>query len=264
MSILSPDPDRDLTTLLARLIDAIRINKTVEVQYGTKTFLLKRRYAGRSGIIWAGNLFLMLSNSQIVMFPDAKAWQEWEIHSFRLLYRAECMPVGTNAVMSEKLPGMSLKHYLEARLLDGIIMEAAGREFRRAHALHSSLTGRLWSHGDPHLDNVLFDPETRNAYLIDFETQHWKNLDATQCHVDDLLVFLLDLMGRSPDAHWKSLSQIFLTSYGQTEIFPNLNKRLMMPRGLKSVLWKTRTANMATKDFRYRLTELREVVSSLV
>ena len=254
--------DFAFSTISARLIDAIRINKTVEVQQGDKSFLLKQRYTGRGWVIRCGNVFLRLSNSKIIMFPNARVWQDWEIHSFTLLYHAACSPVNHNAILCEKLPGTSLRRLLAHGLLNANMMQAAGREFARAHALYSSTIGGLWSHGDPHLDNVLYDAESDGVFLIDFETRHWPTLADVHRHADDLLVFLLDLLGRDKTEHWKRLCQTFLACYDRKESVRALAGRLKMPHGLELILWKTRTDNCSTQQLRIRLRELCEVVGA--
>jgi hypothetical protein len=252
--------DFTFSTLSTRLIDAVRINKTVEVKHNGKPYLLKRRYTGRGWIIRVGNVFLRLSNSKILMFPNVRDWQAWEVHCFTLLHHAECLAVNNSAILCEKFPGTSLKRLLEQDLLTEHIVQDAGREFARAHALHSSLVGGQWSHGDPHLDNVLYDVSSERAFLIDFETRHWHYLDAISRHADDLLVFLLDLVGRTRSGNWQQLCRAFLASYSNKEPKHALARRLRMPHGLELVLWKTRTDNLPTRQIRIRLAELINLV----
>ena len=84
-------------------------------------------------------------------------------------------------------------------------IQAAGKELRRAHGLWSSELGDYWSHGDPHLENLLYDLESDQARLIDFELIHDKCMSAVKRHADDLLVFLQDLMGCVSAEQWGAL-----------------------------------------------------------
>ena len=59
------------------------------------------------------------------------------------------------------------------------MIRAAAREFRRAHALPSeAYDDGLWSHGDATMANVIYDPSTDRARLIDFEILHARDLPA--------------------------------------------------------------------------------------
>jgi hypothetical protein len=216
--ILSP------AELAARLIDAIAINETKPVESG----LLKRRRWGRGWIIWVGNIFLKLSHSRIVMFPEAEAWQAWECASYRLLYDEECIRVDSQALLIRLLPGWSLRYYLETNELTPAMFVAAAQEFRRGHALEG------WSHGDPHLANVLYDGQ--QAWLIDFETRHDPSLSTPERHADDLLVLLLDLIGRDSTSQWREWSKIFLVSYSEHTVLAALRQRLHMPTRFELIL----------------------------
>jgi hypothetical protein len=76
------------------------------------------------------------------------------------------------------------------------MLKAAGSEYRPAHHFKNEEFGSAWSHGDASMTNVIYDEETGRSRLIDFEIRHEKSLPATARHADDLLVFLLDLVGR--------------------------------------------------------------------
>lgn len=194
------------------------------------------------------------------MFSDSVAWQGWEMQSYEVLHGRACLSILKDALLIEPLPGRSLKNYLESGALTKTMLQAAGREFKRCHAL---LNGG-WSHGDPHLDNVLYDEVTKRAYLIDIETRHDSRLSAPECHADDLLVFLLDLLGRDSAACWLEHSRIFLESYADVEVLVALARRLIMPRGLELVLWKTRTNHLPTHILRERIRLLNEQIRSVI
>jgi hypothetical protein len=142
------------------------------------------------------------------------------------------------------------------------MMRAAAHEFRRAHMLFSPLLHDHWSHGDPHLANVLYDPITQRARLIDFETRHELTLRACERHADDLLVFLLDLLGADRTSGWQQLSSEFLTTYGRGEALRTLHHRLNPPHGLELVLWKTRTNYLPKALLLERIASIRDLIET--
>jgi hypothetical protein len=58
--------------------------------------------------------------------------------------------------------------------------------------------------------NVIYDQQNGRARLIDFEIVHQKSLPAKSRHVDDLFVFLLDLMAVAPNRQRLTLVLAFL------------------------------------------------------
>jgi hypothetical protein len=253
----------DPISFFAHLIDAVPVNRTRECFIGGKRFLLKRRRWGRGAVIVLGNAFLKLSHSRISMFPRSKAWQQWEIHSYQLLYDRTCLPILNDVIRVEPLPGRSLRDYLDDGRLSAVMMRAAGAEFKRAHALLSPELDGLWSHGDPHLNNVLYDKVSGCAYLIDFETRHETQLSAVERHADDLLVLLLDLIGRDRSMDWFALSRAFLDAYDDAAVLQALSARLTVPRGLELALWKTRTNHLETDVLRERLELLHQLIENV-
>ncbi|MBA3869733.1 MAG: hypothetical protein H0X30_11335 [Anaerolineae bacterium] len=252
--------------LMARLIDAVQVNRSQPVVINGRSFWLKQRRFGRSLIIVYGNLFLKFSNSKIRMFAHTSDWQIWEVESYRLLYGAESeiVVVGSDSVRIPNVPGISLKCCLETHTLTAEIMRTAATEFSRAHSLTMLLLTEPWSHGDPHLENVLYDAQTHQAHLIDFETRHQAGLIAVERHADDLLVLLLDLLGRDSNNNWPELSRIFLLTYANRPVIECLSARLRMPRGLELVLWKTRTNHINTALLVERLFALKQITCDLL
>jgi hypothetical protein len=248
---------------LAHLIDGVPINTTRRVWVGGRAYLVKQRRPGRGLLIAGGNLFLKASASRIQMFRSAQAWQAWELACYRHLYGCEGRAVGANTLWLPALPGESLKSYLLMGKLNTTMLQTAARELRRAHSLKFPLLKALWSHGDLHLDNVLYDAETGRASLVDFETRHESSLSSEERHADDLLVLLLDLLGRADTRHWQEWSETFLTAYGQWPVLRCLHERLHPPRGLEAALWKTRTAHAPDRLLRERLKSLRASIDKL-
>ncbi len=199
------------------------------------------------------------------MFPDVRGWQAWELASFRLLYRNRyrCEVIGRDAVATERLPGTDIRTLLARDRVTDAALRAAGQAFREAHALHSNYWESGWSHGDPHPGNVLYDSQQERAFLIDFETRHELALDANERHADDLLTFLLELMGSDHTGRWQGWSQQFLEAYNTPAVMSYLQKRLTVPLGLERVLWHTRTNHLPLSELKTRLTLLRALTETL-
>src|SRR5437868_13384461 len=82
------------------------------------------------------------------------------------------------------------------------MLEAAAHEYCRAHQRWSDEFAGPWSHGDATMENVMYNEKTGRARLIDFELIHEKSLPAKSRQADDVLVFLLDLIGVVPTRQW--------------------------------------------------------------
>jgi len=251
-----------LTRLMAQAIDGLRVNAVAFGERDGRPVVEKRRRALRTALFPGGNLFLRLSGSRIHMFTSASAWVEHELHCFALLHGPEraCGPLD-GGLFVERLPGRSLRELVIAGELDAAAMTAAGRELRRAHQLHCDRCDGPWSHGDPHLGNVLYDAEGGRAWLIDFETRHDPGQTAEARHADDLLVVLLELVGRceAPGA----LAHALLAGYGAGLALEALRERLEVPRGLEAVLWSTRTHHMGRERLEGAVAELRGIVEGV-
>lgn len=240
-----------LVELAAYMMDAVTINKTTAVKSG----LLKQRCTGRGWLIYFGNIFLRLSHSKIVMFEDVLAWQTWECASYRLLYGGGCQYAGRKGLLIQPLPGRSLRDILADNKLTNEYMIAAAREFKRVHALH-------WSHGDAHLGNILYDGE--RARLIDFETRHEPTLSRIECCADDLMVCLLDLIGRDLTEGWREWNQDFLRAYDAPDVLRVFSQQLHMPSGWKAILWKSRTNYLPDAVLAERLAALKRITGDLL
>jgi|ERR1700730_1689602 hypothetical protein len=131
---------------------------------------------------------------------------------------------------------------------------------RRVHTLRCDEFGGLWSHGDPHIGNIVYDEVSDCARLIDFEIIHDRTLYAVERHADDLLVFLQDLVGRVPAGKWLPLAFCFVEAYGRTEVIAELTKRLIVPRGLAGVWWKLRTEYLDRRELVRRFDALRRTL----
>jgi hypothetical protein len=251
------------STVLARAIDTVRIHRVRRETRDGRAVWTKYRRRGMDGVIACGNVFLDRSRSRIRMFRDVAAWQWWEVASFGLLNGDAygCGPLGPRGFWAECLPGVSLRELCRAGTIDTDAARAAGAELRRAHALSCAVRGVLWSHGDPHLGNVLYDAAAGRARLIDFETIHDATLPAAERHADDLLVFLLELLATVDAPRWPALGMATLAAYDRPEPLEALRLRLRVPRGLELVLWRTRSAHTPLSELERRISQLRNALA---
>ncbi len=231
-----------LMRAIAGALNAPRINAVAEVERGGVAGFEKRRRLWAGPLFAPGNLFLRLSRSRIYMFADVEAWRRWELHCFALLHGHEAagVRVGRRGLWLPRLPGTPLRDLARRDEITATAMVAAANALRQAHARRCEIIGGPWSHGDPHLGNVLFDPASGRASLIDFETRHDPGLSAEERHADDLLILLLELIGRAPGG-WEPLASALLRGYGQPAVLARLRARLSEPRApLEALLWFAR------------------------
>lgn len=240
-------------------MDQIRVNRVY--QRNGKITKQRRYWAGP--VIGMGNLFLYYSNSHISMFRQAYQWQAWELHSYELLYAQAGEAIGNAKISIIPFAGKTLREYLECGKLTPRMMRTAAQELRRVHACFSPLRQSLWTHGDPHLDNFLFDELTSCVHLIDFETQHEDTMPLVQRQADDLLVLLLDLLGRDLSEDWQQHARSFLTTYDNALVLTELQKRIVLPTGWERLLWKTRTHYLPYAILVRRITTLNEIIQTI-
>jgi hypothetical protein len=247
-------------------IDRIKINAlTREVRDG-RTLWVKRRTASARAIIHAANSFFWLAGNPVMVLGEIEEWRRWEIACFQRLHgdAFHAFAEGAHTICAEEIPGQNLSRHLDAGTLTPVMLAAAARELRRAHACECETFDGLWSHGDPHLGNFLYDAPHDRARLIDFEVRHRHGIDARERHADDLLVFLQDLVGRVSRADWLPWAQTFLAAYGDAEIVSRVIARLVRPRGIASLWWAVRTTYLTPRELAERLESLRANVRSNV
>ena len=246
---------------VAWLMNRVRVNQIQQhLQDGAPMFL-KRRRTGGSSIIWFGNRFLALAGSGICMFVRADEWIDWEVHCARLLYpeRPDVRVGPGPAVSIPEICGISLRQLLHGTRIHVSAFVAAARELRRVHRLQCRIYKAAWSHGDLHLDNILYDPAADRAVLIDFDTRHELTINATQRHCDDLKVVLLELIAM-PAEEWREYATAFIAEYGDSSVLYELSRHLCVPRAFARVLWYTRTNCASIRRLEPRLQTLREII----
>jgi|GEM_PF-607685 len=244
-------------------IEGIKINSINLEERGNRLMWVKRRQLGSGLIVLFANLFFLLARARLHLWINLKKWQSWEVACFRLLYgqTLEVFSEGRRTVCVEMVPGKSLREWVIESPFAIQAIEAAGKELRRAHGLWSSELGDYWSHGDPHLENLLYDPESDQARLIDFELIHDKSMPAIKRHADDLIVFLQDLMGCVSAEQWVPFSLALIESYNEPEVLAEVRRRLTAPRGWSAIWWKLRTDYLQSGAMTDRIETLNAALS---
>jgi hypothetical protein len=256
---------RELSKAANQAINCIKINSiTSEMRQGNAIWVKRRRW-GSELIAGQANLFFYLAQGRVRVWIDPKKWQHWEVYCFRLLQgpRFRAFAEGSRTVCLDPIPGMHLCEHLKRGTLTTRALEAAARELRRAHELWCPQFEDWWSHGDPHLDNVVYDTSNDRARLIDFEVAHVQSLPAVLRHADDLLVFLQDLVCRVSAQEWLPFALCFINAYGRTEVIAELTRLLFVPAGLPGLWWKLRTENFERRELIRRVDAFRAALGRI-
>jgi hypothetical protein len=161
--------------------------------------------------------------------------------------------------MMPELPGSSLRQLLHRKEANRQAFVAAARELRRVHRIPCEYYQAAWSHGDLHLDNILYDSETDRAVLIDFDTRHHSWLGETHRHGDDLKVALLELVA-SPDDQWLEMATALIEEYREPTVLNELLRQLFIPHGFARILWHTRTNGAPIGEVELRIRTLRDII----
>jgi len=251
--------------LAARMIGSVRVNRVSSGNDQSGDRLEKIRRFGAGPLIILGNEFLNRSASQVEMFRDVNEWIRWEQYCSRLLYPAEAVPekVGTRAISMRVAGGVSLACCLDLPDLAAKAFAASGRELRRIHALDCGHFGDFWSHGDLHADNVLYDTETGDVTVIDFDARHCRGSTALFRHTDDLKTLLLGVIGR-PVELWTEPVIALLAAYGSRDVLIELRGQLVVPQGWASILLQTRTHCLPRPVLKDRFAALSSLLLDLI
>jgi hypothetical protein len=252
-----------LSDAATRLVESLKMNSISEKVLRGYTFVVKQRNIQQLADL--ANLYFRMADIPIRFWSKVEQWQRWEAGCFQMLngdrYRAFIS--GTKTVVAEKLPGESLWEHLNRGTLTRPMLQAAAREFRRAHQFGSNEFRGGWSHGDASATNVIYDPSSNRARLIDFEIIHAKSLPTAARQADDLLVFLLDMVGLVSSGKWLPLTLTFLQEYGDGDIIAELRKRLALPGGLAWIWWGVRTNFANPAKVKRRLANLSCAIAEL-
>ncbi len=256
---------RGLANVASRLVEAIAINSIWEKKRGGRTLVVKRRNLHSEQLAELTNLYFRVANIPIRFWSKLDQWRRWEVGCFEMLNgdRFHAYKAGRRCVVAEKLPGESLWLHLNRGSLTRKMLRAAADELRRAHQFWSDEFRGRWSHGDASVTNVIYDSSTDRARLLDFEIVHEKSLSTAARQADDLLVFLLDLVGTVPNRQWLPFSTTFLEGYGDKEVITQLRQQLDLPGGLAWIWWGVRTNFTNPAQVKRRLANLRRAILKL-
>ncbi len=262
---LTPLVPQTLTNVTATFVDSLKISSTSEKVRRGRRVMIKRRNIYSEQLADLANLYFRMSGIPIRFWGNAEDWRHWEVKSFRMLNgdRFRAFASGAKTVCTDKLPGKNLWEHLTEGTLTRRMLEAAGRELRRAHQLWSDEFHGPWSHGDSTATNVVYNQKTGRARLIDFELVHDKSLSAKSRHADDLLVFLLDILAIASSRQWLPFTLCFLNAYGDPIVLSELTNHLALPNGIAWIWWGVRTSFANPGKVKQRLERLRDVTDNL-
>ena len=254
-----------LTNAAVTFVDSLKINSISERTRRGRRVVIKKRNGHSEQLADLANLYFRMSNIPIRFWSKIEDWKRWETECFQMLNgdRFRVYASGAKTVCVDKLPGESLWEHLNRGTLTRQMLEAAAHEFRRAHRFWSGEFGGPWSHGDATTTNVIYNQRTGRAGLIDFEIVHQKSLPANSRHADDLLVFLLDLVGIVASQQWLPFALRFLDAYENLDVIAELKNQLALPSGMAWIWWGVRTNFTNPAKVKQRLEKLRGVITDL-
>jgi hypothetical protein len=262
MDLLIPE---GLSHAATSFVESLKINSITEKARQNRQVVVKRRnvYGERAADLI--NFYFRAAGIPIRYLSEVREWRRWEARCFQMLNgdRFGAKVTDSRTVTLDKLPGDNLWDHMNRGTLTSRMLKAAGSEYRRAHHFKNKEFGSGWSHGDASMTNVIYDGKTGHARLIDFEIRHEKSLPATTRHADDLLVFLLDLVGRVSNRQWIGFAICFLRAYGDPAVLRELKKRLVVPSGLAAIWWNVRTNFTASAKVNRRFQALRRAIGTL-
>jgi hypothetical protein len=262
MDRLIPDGPSHAAT---SFVESLKINSITEKVRRDGRVVIKRRnvYGERAADLI--NFYFCAAGLPIRYLSDVREWRRWEARCFQMLngdrFRAKVRDSRT--VTLDKLPGDNLWDYMNRGTLTPRMLKAAGTEYRRAHHFKNEDFGSGWSHGDASMTNVIYNEKTGRARLIDFEIRHEKSLPAAARHADDLLVFLLDMVGRVPNRRRLPWAICFLRAYNDAAVIRELKKLLVVPTGLALIWWNVRTNFAGSTKVNRRFQALRRAIGKL-
>src|SRR6185369_9340691 len=104
--------------------------------------------------------------------------------------------------------------------------------------------------------NLLYEEETGRARFIDFEMIHDPSLSPATRHADDLMAFLMDIVGIASRRTWLGICKAFLQAYGDPEVLLEVRSRMAVPTGPAWIWWKIRANFAAERKLAQRLIRL--------
>src|SRR5438132_1435658 len=230
---LTPLVPQALTNATATFVDSLKISSTSEKVRRGRRVVIKQRQVYSQQLADLANLYFRMSSIPIRFWSKTKDWQRWEVKCFQMLNgdRFRARTSGAKTICVDKLPGESLWEHMNRGTLTRRMLEAAAREYCRAHQLWSDEFAGPLSHGDASMANVMYNEKTGRARLIDFELIHENSLPTKSRQADDLLVFLLDLISVVPTRQWLPFALYFLNAYENAGVLASLVNTLALTSG---------------------------------
>jgi hypothetical protein len=260
--LLMPKP---LSNAATALVEAMNLNSIKQSRRNGRAVVIKNRNIVGEKLAKLANAYFRKAGISIHFIADTEKWRQREIESYNLLngdtYKAR--PFGDRGLIEDKLPGRSLWEHMKAGTLTARMIVAAATELRRAHRLKSREFPDGWSHGDATTTNAIYDPRTNRVRWIDFEILHNRSRSAKARHADDVLVFLLDMVGQLSLRQWLSFALCFITAYADPAITAELRKKTLLRGGLAWGWWEVRTNFTAPATIKDRLAKLRSALLKL-
>jgi hypothetical protein len=256
-------PD-DLSHAATSFVESLKINSISEKLRRGSRVIIKRRNPYGKEVAELVNFYFRIADTGIRYVSAVREWQRWETKCFNMLngdrFRAAITDART--VIEDKLPGHSFWDHMNAHTLTQSMLRAAGHEYRRAHRMQVKEFDGGWSHGDASMPNVIYNARTGRARLIDFEVMHERASADEARQADDLLVFLLDMVGRVATGQWLPFATSFLRAYGHPHVIRELKKQLVVPTGLAQIWWNVRTNFAKRARVDRRLKQLRRAITA--
>jgi hypothetical protein len=262
MDLLVPE---GLSHASTSFVESLKINSITEKARRHWRVVIKRRNVYGEPAADLINFYFRAAGIPIRYLSDLREWRRWEAGCFQMLNgdRFHVKVRDSRTVTLDKLPSDNLWDHMNRGTLTPRMLKAAASEYRRAHHFKDEEFGSDWSHGDASMTNVIYNEKAHRARLIDFEIRHEKSLPATARRADDLLVFLLDMVGRVPNRQWLPFAICFLRPYNDAAVMRELKKRLFVPTGPALIWWNVRTNFTGSAKVKQRFQALRRALGKL-
>jgi hypothetical protein len=203
----------------------------------------KRRHPWAGAVVAAGNACLAVSRvPQRMLARDA--WAAREIETYALAYGARVERVAPGVVLIPALPGVPAAPVLASRDAAADekagIMTAAARALAALHRLvvrAADGSRETFSHGDPTVANVLWDPVTRQASWLDFEMAHDGRRPELERRVHDLRTLSYSAAAALTPDEYGLVPASLVTGYADRNVLDALCTRLRVPASPLLPLW---------------------------
>ena len=175
-------------------------------------------------IIPAGNLFLRITGSQLIVLPLTR-WIEWELMIETSTARNVILGVSTDPIgkrtglLCRRVSGISLRQILtdsDSSPLQKFNAIRWSLDSLRLLHKHVALLGTrnlsIDSHGDATTSNVIVDVNNRAACWIDFDTRHQPNVSEADRRADDLRSLIYSAAVHLPASCFPELADILVAA----------------------------------------------------